>query len=413
MSAKLREMLDKRNTLITQARALLDKAEAEHRNLSTEGKTQYDKMLTDATEIRENIDRETRLIAAEKETAEAALAMATQNGQQRDQQSPDAEFRMKAFRNLILNGRAELNADEVRALSAGTDTAAGFLIAPMEFVKQLIVKVKNLVFVRGEATVYPLSSGVSMGAPSLETDVDDADWTPEVKAVTEDTGLGFGRRELTPHGLSKLVKISNKLLRSAALDPEAIVMDRLAYKFGVSMEKGYLTGNGVQQPLGLFVASALGIDTDRDFYGAGLDSPNTQTAIMPDGLVGAKYALKAQYMAKAKWMFHRDAMKQIATLKTGDGYYLFSLALQPGAPDNLLGRPLMMSEYCPNTFTAGKYVGMFGDFSNYWIADSLALQFQRLNELYALTNQVGFIGRLESDGMPVLPEAFARIVLAP
>ena len=87
MSAKLREMLDKRNTLITQARALLDKAEAEHRNLSTEGKTQYDKMLTDATEIRENIDRETRLIAAEKETAEAALAMATQNGQQRDQQA--------------------------------------------------------------------------------------------------------------------------------------------------------------------------------------------------------------------------------------------------------------------------------------------------------------------------------------
>ena len=37
------------------------------------------------------------------------------------------------------------------------------------------------------------------------------------------------------------------------------------------------------------------------------------------------------------------------------------------------------------------------------------MQMQRLNELYdAETNQVGFIGRLETDGAPVLEEAFVR-----
>jgi len=70
-----------------------------------------------------------------------------------------------------------------------------------------------------------------------------------------------------------------------------------------------------------------------------------------------------------------------------------------------------MSEYCPNTFTSGLYVGIIGDFKNYWIADALSMRIQRLNELYSLTNQVGFVGRLESDGMPVLEEAFARIQL--
>ena len=39
------------------------------------------------------------------------------------------------------------------------------------------------------------------------------------------------------------------------------------------------------------------------------------------------------------------------------------------------------------------------------------MMIQRLNELYARTNQVGFIGRLETDGMPVLGEAFARVKL--
>ena len=46
-----------------------------------------------------------------------------------------------------------------------------------------------------------------------------------------------------------------------------------------------------------------------------------------------------------------------------------------------------------STFTLGLYVGIIGDFSRYWIADSLALQMQRLVELYAATNQVGIIGR--------------------
>ena len=40
------------------------------------------------------------------------------------------------------------------------------------------------------------------------------------------------------------------------------------------------------------------------------------------------------------------------------------------------------------------------------------MQVQRLVELYAATNQVGFIGRLETDGMPVLEEAFSRVTLA-
>jgi hypothetical protein len=39
------------------------------------------------------------------------------------------------------------------------------------------------------------------------------------------------------------------------------------------------------------------------------------------------------------------------------------------------------------------------------------MQFQRLNELYAETNQTGIIGRKETDGQPVLSEAFARVKL--
>jgi len=37
------------------------------------------------------------------------------------------------------------------------------------------------------------------------------------------------------------------------------------------------------------------------------------------------------------------------------------------------------------------------------------MRIQVLTELYAETNQNGYIGRMEVDGMPVLEEAFVRV----
>lgn len=83
-----------------------------------------------------------------------------------------------------------------------------------------------------------------------------------------------------------------------------------------------------------------------------------------------------------------------------------------GIAASILDMPFLVSEFAPNTFTTGLFVGILGDFSRCWIADSLSMQVQRLTELYAATNQTGFIGRLETDGMPVLEEVFARVTLA-
>ena len=110
--------------------------------------------------------------------------------------------------------------------------------------------------------------------------------------------------------------------------------------------------------------------------------------------------------------FNRTALLQLAQIKDGNDQYVWRESVRAGEPDRLLNMPIMMSEYVPNTFTAGLYVGMLADFSHYWIADAVDMQVQRLVELYAESNQTGFIGRLETDGMPVLPEAFARVTLA-
>jgi len=167
-----------------------------------------------------------------------------------------------------------------------------------------------------------------------------------------------------------------------------------------------MNGTGALQPLGIFTASDNGISTSRD-----VSTGNTATSIMFDNLKECQYTLKGQYRSKARWIFHRDAVKQISKLKDGEGRYIWQQSVVVGQPDRILNFPVHESEYAPSTFETTCYVGMLGDFSRYWIVDALTMTIQVILELYAATNQNGYFSRSETDGMPVLEEAFVRVKL--
>lgn len=405
--ANLKELRDNRGKLIHDARAVLKKAEDEKRSPTAEENAQYDAIFKQADELRAQIEREERQIELEREAATEARSAGgkeTTSAQPTGKRS-SPEYNA-AFLKAIVNGVRSLPEAELRALQADSDTAGGFLTTPQQFIYQLIKDMDNMIFLRAKATKFQIPTAASMGAPMLTADPADADWTAELLTGSEDSTMAFGKRELHPHPLAKRIKVSNKMLRMVP-GADALVRSRLAYKFGISQEKSFLTGSGSNQPLGVFTASTSGISTSRD-----VSTGNTTTSVTFDGLISAKYSLKAQYWNASDWLFHRDAAAQIAKLKDGNGQYLWRESVRAGEPDTLLNRPVMMSEYAPSTFTTGQYVGLLGDFSHYWIADALDMQIQVLKELYAETDQTGYIGRLESDGMPVLGEAFARIKLA-
>jgi len=174
-------------------------------------------------------------------------------------------------------------------------------------------------------------------------------------------------------------------------------------------ESAFMSGHGAGQPLGVFTASDNGISTSQDS-----STDNTNTAFTADGLISAKYTLTSPWLnnGNLRWVMHRDAVKMARKLKDGNGQYLWQPGMVQDAPDRILDVPVRVSEYAPNTFTTGLYVGLIGDLSYYWIAETMSVQVQRLTELGALTNQDYFIGRAILDGMPVLEKAFVRVTLA-
>lgn len=408
MSKKLNALREERNQAVHEARQIIDRADNEKRELSAEERSHYDGLFSKQQRLREDIEREERQIEAERDLAAVASPASgiNENGEQRGVGPTASPEYRSAFNKLLRTGdMRSLNADEHRALSAGVGSQGGFFVTPQTMAEMLIKSADDAIFIREKATKFQIPTAASLGAVSLDTDVDDSDWTSEILTGNEDSAMKFGKRELYPQALAKRIKVSNALLARVP-NSENLVMQRLGYKIGISQEKAFLTGDGVKKPLGLFTASANGVSTARD-----ISTDNTTTAMTMNGLINAKYALKGQYQRNASWLFHRDGVKQIAQMKDLDGQYIWQPSKIAGEPDTLLGLPVEQSEYVPNTFTTGLYVGILGDFSYYWIADALDMQIQVLRELYAETNQTGYISRIESDGMPVLAEAFARVKL--
>lgn len=434
------ELRDKRLNLVNESRAIVNAADTEKRDLTDEERGRFDTMHSDvevlgnAIKAKESdIARRSRLDGLDTEMSRVTeTVLRNQPGESRGAAPTVIEYRNNrlelrkdderpeyrklwersqpeyetAFRASLMKSKVDMSDIERRALQADSDTVGGYLV-PTQFVARLIKAVDNVVFVRQHATVIPVTDASSVGMPSLDTNPADFDWTTELATGDEDSSMAFGKRELTPHPLAKRIKISNKLMRLSAINAEDLVMDRFAYVMGVTEEQAFLSGHGAQRPLGVFTASNNGVPTTQD-----VSTGNSTTAIAADNLINVKYTLKSQYWPRARWTFHRDAVKMIAKLKDGEGQYLWQPGIQAGQPDRLLSFPMDVSEYAPNTFTTGLYVGLLCDWSHYYIADALSMRIQRLTELYAATNQVGFIGRKETDGMPVLSEAFVRVKLA-
>ncbi len=384
-----------------QAKAIMD--EYAGKDMPAEKSSQVDALLDEVEASTAEAKRLERIAAlgSTLDEPEGRLGNGGLGGEKADEKT----LEQKAFGNALRRGSWTLTAEERKALRADDDQAGGFMTAPQQFATELLKFVDDEVIVRKLATVQQLGQSESLGVLSLDSDLSDWEWTTELATGSEDTVKPFGKRALKPHPLAKRIKISNTLLRRSTRPAEALVQERLGYKMGVTLEKAYLVGDGAAKPLGMFVASNDGIPTSRDVT---YTVTNDKTKV--DSLIDMKFSLKGQYQASktTRWLLHRDFLKAVRKLRDANEQFVWAPGLQ-GQPMTLLDVPIAMSEFAPNTISSGNYLAVLGDIKFYWIVDSLQLQIQTLMELYAETNQRGYIGRYEGDGQPMLAEAFARL----
>jgi HK97 family phage major capsid protein len=221
-----------------------------------------------------------------------------------------------------------------------------------------------------------------------------ASWVEEEGPIPESDDV-FGQVSIGAFKLATMIKVSEELLNDSVFNLESYIAKEFARRIGAKEEEAFFVGDGTGKPTGIFNATggaSLGITT------AGA------TAITIDELIDLFYSLKSPYRKNAVFVMNDATVKAIRKLKDGNGQYIWQPSITAGQPDTVLTRPVKTSVYVPHIAAAAKTIA-FGDFSYYWVADRQGRSFQRLNELFAATGQVGFKATQRVDGKLILTEA--------
>ena len=403
MSTEIKRLYEEAANLHTQAKDIL--AEFAGKEMPKDKAEQVDTLL-DQVEAKSAAAK--RLERAAE--ADAFLNAPGEKGQMfRQETKPEQQDAQNGYNAALVKyfkvGNNGLNEGERKTLVAGEATAGGYLVQDTNL-HRLITKQREASAMRRLSTVLPPIPGGSAITPSEDSMISDAEWTSEVLTGSDDTVKPFGARQLTPHALAKRIKVSNTLMRASGVDLEAWIYDRMAYKFAVPEEAGFVAGDGSRKPLGIKNTASLPTHTTA-----------SSNAVYGDDVINWVYKLPAAYAAYARILCNRAFIRKIRLLTAANAAtaldnYIWQPGLQAGQPNRILDVPYELSDQMDDgldgsdVWDDNAVIAIIGDFRYYWIVDSLNISIQRLVELYAESNQTGFIGRKESDGMAVLAEAF-------
>ncbi len=388
---KIIELREKRAKLWESTKAFLDSRRNENGLLSAEDTATYERMEQDVVDLGKEIERLERQAVLDLELSKPTSSplFNTPNntiGEEKKGRASD-EYK-KAFWNTMRNNTTP----EIRnSLKIGTDSEGGYLV-PDEFEKTLVEGLLEENIFRTLATIINTSSG-DRKIPVVASK-GNASWVDEEAPIPESDD-SFGQISIGAFKLATIIKISEELLNDSVFNLESYIAKEFARRIGSAEEEAFLIGNGTGRPTGIF----------NDTGGAGVGTTaSTQSTIKIDEVIDLFYSLKSPYRKKATFIMNDSTVKEIRKLKDGNGQYIWQPSITAGEPDTILNRPVKTSSYVPSLSAGAKPIA-FGDFSYYWIADRQGRSFQRLNELYAVTGQIGFKASQRVDGKLILPEA--------
>lgn len=392
----IQELRKKRAKAWDTARDFLDNKRNASGVLSEEDSKTYDALEAEVVNLGKEIKRLERQeqIDAEmrKPTSQPILGTPATPDNQTKTGTASAEYTAAFWNNIRNRNWIDVRND----LQVGTDTEGGFLV-PDEFEKKLISALEEENVFRPLATKIQTSSG-DRKIPVI-TQKGEATWMEEEEAYTLSDDA-FGQIALSAYKVGTAIKISEELLNDSVFDLPSYIAKEFARRIGTKEEEAFLIGDGKGKPTGIFAATG----------GAENGATTTGAAITFDDVIELFYSLKSPYRKKAMWVLNEQTVKALRKIKDNTGNFIWQPSVSAGLPDTILNRPYVTSVYAP-TIAAGAKVIAFGDYSYYWVADRQGRSLKRLNELFAMNGQVGFLASQRVDGKLILPEAVKTLTI--
>ncbi len=381
----IKRLSEKRMNTWEQAKALLEVAEAEGRELTAEEEANWQRANADLDSADERIRS---LVDAEKRAADTA---ATFEAIERKPQVREAVQAENDELRKLLSGESRSLHVEARDLTKGSATAGGNTV-PTSFANRLYEHMIEVAALLPETTIFRTAGGENLEVPITTTHATAA-LISEGSTLTE-SDAAFGKRTLGAYKYAYSFQVSKELLEDTGVDLNGYFARAAGRALGNAFGAHLATGTGSSQPSGVTQTSTLGVTGAASVVGV----PNG------DNLVDLFYSVIPQYRNSPNcvWAFRDSTAATIRKIKdssggAGIGNYLWT----PGfgtAPDTILGKRVVIEPNIAATALSAKSV-VFGDMSAYFSRIAGGIRFERSDEFAFQNDLVTFRAVMRADGV--------------
>lgn len=375
MNYRIRRLREQRATLVNEARAILDAAEAENRELTGDETQTYERHMADVDQLDEQA-RELEAAEQRRTAAEQRLDELVGQPGERRAGGDQSEAELRAF----LRGegpRSFVVQPERRDLVVGTAAAGGNTV-PTSFYGMLVEHMTDASAVLSAGpTILTTASGEPMEFPKTVSR-GAAARVGEGAAIPE-SDPAFGKVTLGAFKAGKLIQLSPELINDTGVNLTGYVAREAGMAVGDKIGLDVLTGNGdANNPLGVLTAATLGKTGSTGAAGA----------MTWDDMIDLFYSVIGPYRRSPScgWLVQDGTEARLSKLKDAEGRYIWQPSVIPGTPDTIKSKPVRSDPNMPAVALSARSV-LFGDFSRYFVRLVGGIRFERSDD-FAFANDL-------------------------
>ena len=372
----IQRQVEQRQRAWDAAKALLDTAAAEKRDLTSEEEASYSKMNEELN------DRAARIEALKADVVrEAKIEVATRDlvGQVRTEKAQT--FDSDVIRSMA-RGETRGHTFEQRDV-VKTSTGAP---VPTSFYNQVIEQARLVGPMLETSTTLRTAGGENLQIPS-QAGWSTAAITGEGTAIAESDPTFSSFITLSAYKYSFLVQLSRELIEDSGVDILAFLATQTGNALGFKVNNDLTVGTGSAQPNGIVTAASSAV--------TGTASGPTFTA---DNLIDLAYSLDgaARRLPGVGWMMNTSSLGAVRKLKDNNGAYIFSPALADGN-DRVLSYPVFENPAMASNASATKSV-IYGHLPSYYVRMAGGLRLDRSDDFAFSADLVTFRASMRVDG---------------
>lgn len=378
-----KELMEKKNDLITRAEEVLNKAKGEKREL-TEAEAE------ELAEIRDNVRRIIKSLGITRDFSEIEAEEGKKEAEE-EVKTEEEKVEERAFEDYIRG-----NVLNERANNLTPAANSGGVTIPTTIANRIIKKVYDICPILERSSKYNVKGKLEIPYYDESTTSINVAYATEFVDLSSNVGA-FTNIELTGYLAGALSLISRSLINNSQFDIVGFVVDRMAYDIARFIEGELLNGTNDK------VEGLSGLTNTK--------TAASSSAITSNELIELQAQVKDVFQPDAIWIMSPATRTAIRELKDNMGRYLLQDDISLPFGKSLLGKPVYVTDNMSD-IAAGKTVVYYGDMRGLATKFNEDINIEVLRERYAPQHAYGIVGWLEFDSKVQDNQMIAGLVMA-